>query len=59
MNRMSTSGKMNDCNKRTDFLGRGIVEKPGKYTLNFIMQFARSYHVEEKLPAELSGLVLS
>jgi hypothetical protein len=56
---MSTSGKMNDCNKRTDFLGRGIVEKPGKYTLNFIMQFARSYHVEEKLPAELSGLVLS
>ncbi len=33
---------------------------PKKQTLDFLMQFARSYHVEEKLfSEELSGMVLN
>jgi hypothetical protein len=32
---------------------------PGKATLAFIMQFACSYHVEKKLPAPLSGMILN
>lgn len=32
---------------------------PKKQTLDFLMQFARSYHVEAGLPEELSGIVLN
>ena len=32
---------------------------PRKETLALIMQFACSYHVEKKLPARLSGIILN
>lgn len=33
--------------------------KPTKDSLSFIRQFARSYHVENKLPVALSGMALN
>ena len=35
------------------------LQVPGKLTMNFIMQFACVYHVEKKLPLDLSGFVLN
>jgi len=32
---------------------------PRKETLSLIMQFARAYHVEKRLPAQLSGIILN
>jgi hypothetical protein len=32
---------------------------PKKETIAFIMQFAYTYHVEKKLPVELSGMILN
>ncbi len=32
---------------------------PRKQTLAFIMQFAKSYHVEKNLPLNLSGIILN
>ena len=32
---------------------------PTQGTLTFVMQFAYTYHVEEKLPASLSGIMLN
>ena len=32
---------------------------PQKETLALIMQFAGAYHVEKKLPARLSGIILN
>jgi hypothetical protein len=32
---------------------------PRKETLSLIMQFACVYHVEKKMPARLSGLILN
>lgn len=35
------------------------VLSPRKETIDFLVQFSRSYHVETSLPKELSGMVLS
>jgi hypothetical protein len=32
---------------------------PQKQTIDFLMQFARSYHVESRLPKQISGMVLN
>jgi len=36
-----------------------ICKEPRKQTIAMVMQFARSYHVERKLPVSLSGYVLN
>ena len=54
-----TQGNLNQCCH--------IMEKdipfedlnPRKETLALIMQFAGAYHVEKKLPARLSGIILN
>jgi len=33
--------------------------KPKKETLSFLCRFARIYHAENQLPAQLSGMVLN
>jgi hypothetical protein len=35
------------------------ILNPQKETLAFIMQFASSYHVEKRLPLELSEMILN
>ena len=36
-----------------------IGKEPRKQTIAMVMQFARSYHVERRLPMSLSGYVLN
>ncbi len=36
-----------------------VCRDPRKQTMMLIMQFARSYHVERTLPAQLSGIILN
>ncbi len=33
--------------------------RPKEKTLDFLKQFARLYHVESKLPKEVSGMILN
>jgi len=33
--------------------------KPGKQVIFYIRQFARAYHVEDKLPQALNGIILN
>ncbi len=50
----------NDCKKNKMVTSKETrVQTPSNQTLTFIMQFAKSYHVEKKLPLELSGLSLN
>lgn len=59
MNKKSTPNEHNDCcstlKSKKEQMGKG----PGKQTLSLILQFAYSYHVEKKLPAAMSGMVLN
>jgi hypothetical protein len=36
-----------------------VMLHPQKQVVDFLMQFARSYHVEPALPKQLSGMILN
>ena len=61
MKKMTTPDSVN----YTDFDSNALKEKaqhrlsPKKQTLQLLMQFAKSYHVETSLPKEISGMVLN
>ena len=59
MSRISTPNEWKDyCNEmKKEHVP--VYREPRKQTMALIMQFARSYHVEKKVPSALSGLVLS
>ncbi len=57
-----TSTSENSSKYRLSITNEKVKKKkqlPGKLGLDLIMQFARVYHVEQSLPAELSGFVLN
>jgi hypothetical protein len=50
-----------EITKRNFSAGEDNVQglNPKKQTLSFVKQFARSYHLEKKLPPALNGMILN
>jgi hypothetical protein len=59
MSKISTSKEWKDYCDAMKRMKKYISKEPRKQTVEVVMQFARSYHVEKQLPSNLSGYVLS
>lgn len=59
MNQLSTSKKYDKFCDEMKSENLQMIELPSKRTIDFILQFSKTYHVEKKLPSNLSGLVLN